>query len=299
MLKCNSWTKFNGEKTLMRHEKLTAGLYIVATPIGAARDITLKALDILNSADILVAEDTRNLRKLMDIHGVDLNTRPMWAYHDHNGDQQRPKILTAIENGASVAFVSDAGTPLIADPGYSVSRDAVIQGLKVTTAPGASAVMAALCMAGMPTDRFMFAGFVPNKVKARGDFLTELAPINATLVVYDSPKRVLATLSQMADVFGATREIALCRELTKKFEEVVRGSIETVHDMIDARESLKGEIVLVLGPPKVKDVTDADITALLNVSLTTSRLKEASTQIAQDLGVSKKRVYALGLALKD
>ena len=283
----------------MRREKLTAGLYIVATPIGAARDITLKALDILNSADILVAEDTRNLRKLMDIHGVDLDGRPLWAYHDHNGDMQRPKLLAAIEGGASVAFVSDAGTPLIADPGYSLSRDATLQGLKVTTAPGASAVMAALCMAGMPTDRFMFAGFVPNKVKARADFLTELAPLNATLVVYDSPKRVVATLSQMLTVFGETREIALCRELTKKFEEVVRGSIDTVLKEIDARDSLKGEIVLVLGPPKAIKATDDDIIVRLNECLTTQRLKEASNLIAQELGVSKKRVYALGLSLKD
>ena len=283
----------------MRREKLTAGLYIVATPIGAARDITLKALDILNSADILVAEDTRNLRKLMDIHGVDLDGRPLWAYHDHNGDMQRPKLLAAIEGGASVAFVSDAGTPLIADPGYSLSRDATLQGLKVTTAPGASAVMAALCMAGMPTDRFMFAGFVPNKVKARADFLTELAPLNATLVVYDSPKRVVATLSQMLTVFGETREIALCRELTKKFEEVVRGSIDTVLKEIDARDSLKGEIVLVLGPPKAIKATDDDIILRLNECLTTQRLKEASNLIAQELGVSKKRVYALGLSLKD
>lgn len=283
----------------MRHEKLTAGLYIVATPIGAARDITLKALDILNSADILVAEDTRNLRKLMDIHGVDLNGRQLWAYHDHNGDMQRPKLLAAIENGASVAFVSDAGTPLIADPGYALSRDATLQGLKVTTAPGASAVMAALCMAGMPTDRFMFAGFVPNKVKARGDFLSDLAGLNATLVVYDSPKRVIATLSQMQEVFADTREVAVCRELTKKFEEVIRGSIDSVHAKIVARDSLKGEIVIVLGPPKPAEVTDQILIDRLNVCLTTHRLKDASNQIAQEFGVSKKRVYALGLDLKD
>ena len=171
------------------------GLTLVAVPIGAARDITLHALDVLRAADVLAAEDTRTLRRLMDIHAIPLGDRPLIAYHDHNGDRARPRLLAAMAEGKSVAYASEAGTPLIADPGYDLARAAREAGHAVTTAPGVSAVVTALSLAGLPTDRFLFAGFLPNQSGARKSALRELAEVTATLVFYESPKRLAAMLA--------------------------------------------------------------------------------------------------------
>ncbi|MDE3123207.1 MAG: rRNA small subunit methyltransferase 1, partial [Paracoccaceae bacterium] len=204
---------------------LAPGLYFLATPIGAARDITLRALDILRSADVLAAEDTRTLRHLMEIHGIPLNGRPLVAYHDHNGVAARPRLLRDLGEGRSVAYASEAGTPLVADPGYQLSRAAIAQGYPVFAAPGPSAVLAALTVSGLPTDRFLFAGFPPATAGARKRFFESFAAAQATLVFYESPKRVSRTLGEMCDSLGQERQAAVCRELTKRFEEVSRGTL--------------------------------------------------------------------------
>lgn len=280
-------------------EKLMAGLYLVSTPIGAARDITLRALDIFQNCDIIAAEDTRNTRRLLDIHGIALNGRRIVAYHDHNGAFQRPKLLEAISQGKSVAYASDAGTPLIADPGFLLGKEAAEQGLGVYAVPGASAILAALCVSGMPTDRFLFAGFPPNKQVARRKFFEEFTGLRASLIFYESPKRVLDTLAEMQHVFGDARPMAFCRELTKKFEQVFRGRIDDVIKRIAEMPSIKGECVLVLGLPVLQRINDDIIVKLLKDILGDYRLKDASNIVSTKLNVSRKRVYALGLEFKN
>ena len=206
------------------YSTLGSGLYLVATPIGNARDITLRALDVLAGADVLAAEDTRQTRKLLEIHGIK-RSGPVVPYHDHNGPAQRPRLLAAMAEGRSVALVSDAGTPLVADPGYRLAVEAAAAGHAVTAVPGASALLAALAVAALPTDRFLFAGFLPPRQAARRRALAELAAVPATLVFYKSPRRLAASLADMAAVLGAERAAAVCRELTKRFEEATRAPL--------------------------------------------------------------------------
>ncbi len=279
--------------------KLSPALYLVSTPIGAADDITLKALDILRNADLLTAEDTRQARKLMDIHGVPLRERSLLAYHDHNGAQMRPRILQAIADGKSVAYVSDAGTPLVADPGYRLASDVIGAGETVFSAPGASAMLAALSVSGLPSDRFLFAGFLPTKAGQRADVLAELGTVRATLIFYESPKRLKKTLSAMAEVLGESRSAVVCRELTKKFEEVVRGTIGSLIDHYGSLPDPKGEIVLLLGPPLKPVITDALIDAALQKRLGDQSVKDSVAKVCDELNVPRKRVYQRALALSD
>lgn len=281
----------------MTSTALAPGLYLVSTPIGAARDITLRALDILEQADMIAAEDTRTARKLMDIHGIKLRNRQLIAYHDHNGAGQRPIILAAIQDGKSVAFVSDAGTPLISDPGYGLSNSVIEDGAQVTAAPGASAVLAALAVSGLPSDRFMFAGFIPTKDGAKRRILEELKTVASSLIFYESPKRLDKSLKAMCDVFGPERNVAVCRELTKKFEQVLRGSIVEVTARRADEMPLKGEIVIVVGPPKVEHVSDDKIDAFLTKALKSMSVKDASVDAAEVLNIPRKQAYARALAL--
>lgn len=281
----------------MSKTALSSGLYLVATPIGTANDITLRALEILASADIIAAEDTRNTRRLMDIHGIKLDGRDIIPYHDHNGAAQRPKIIEAISEGKSVAYVSDAGTPMVADPGYTLSRAIIDAGLPVTASPGASALLAALSVSGMPTDRFMFAGFPPPKSGARLTFLKELRDIPSTLVFFESPKRLDKTLAAMLDVFGGDRPIALCRELTKKFEQVLRGKLSELASADGDAFVRKGELVIVIGPPLPKEVEEADIDSALREALEDMSVKDAAAEVAQRLGVPRKQAYGRALQL--
>jgi 16S rRNA (cytidine1402-2'-O)-methyltransferase len=278
--------------------KLPAGLYLVATPIGTARDITLRALDILASADVLVAEDTRTLRHLLTIHGVPVEGRPVLSHHDHSGAGSRERILAALRSGQSVAYASEAGTPMISDPGYRLVRDAAEAGLPVTAAPGPSAVLAALTVSGLPSDRFLFAGFAPTKPAARRRMLTDLAGVAATVVLYESPRRVQATLADLVQIAGADREVALCRELTKRFEEVLRGSLATVAAALEDRV-LKGECVLVLGPPQAVATGDDAILAALARQPEGTSLRDAAAAVAQELGAPRKQVYDLALRARD
>ena len=280
-----------------RQAPLPAGLYLVATPIGAADDVTLRALDILARADAIAAEDTRRARQLMALHGVDLVGRPVIPYHDHNGAAARPGLLARIAAGEAVALVSDAGTPLVADPGWRLAREAIDRGLPVTAAPGASAVLAALSLAGLPTDRFLFAGFPPPRAAERARFLAEFAAVPATLVFYESPRRLAEALAAMAQAYGP-RPAAVCRELTKKFEEVRRGALDALAADYATGPEPKGEIVVVIGPPEAAPAAEADIDAALRAAMARASVKDAAREVAEALGAPRKAVYQRALALQ-
>ena len=282
----------------MNHQKvrLAPGVYFVATPIGTARDITLRALDILASVDVIAAEDTRSMRRLLDIHGVPLGDRPLLAYHDHNGAAVRPKLLRFLEQGKSVAYASEAGMPLIADPGFDLGRVASDAGYTVTVAPGASAVLTALALAGLPTDAFFFAGFLPNAKGARRTGLEAVRDVPGTLVFYESPKRVAAMLSDAAIVLGADREAAVCRELTKKFEEVRRGTLGSLAEDLSAT-TLKGEIVVVVDRKRSESVSEVELEQALRRALSDMSVKDAADLVSQAHGLPRRQVYQLALKL--
>lgn len=280
------------------NKPLSAGLYFVATPIGSARDMTLRGLDILASADLIAAEDTRTARKLMEIHGVPLNGRKVVAFHDHSGDGAVARLVADMMSGKSVAYVSEAGTPLIADPGYELGRAAIAQGVPVTSAPGASAVLAALTVSGLATDRFAFVGFLPASKKQRETEIAALRDVPFTLVFYESPKRVGEMLGNLRDVLGEAREVVVCRELTKKFEEVSRGSAAELAAEFATR-AVKGEIVVLVGRAGAVDVADGDITGALREAMKTMRVKDAATVVAGALGLPRRQVYQIALNLGD
>lgn len=275
---------------------LSPGLYFVATPIGAARDITLRALDILASADVLAAEDTRSLRHLMDIHGIALGDRPLIAYHDHNGEAVRPRLLRVLGEGKSLAYASEAGTPLVADPGYQLARAAIEAGHKVIAAPGPSAVLAALTVSGLPSDRFLFAGFPPPAAAARARWLAEIGEVPATLILYESPKRVSRLLANLAETLGGDRQAAVCRELTKRFEEVARGTLaELAADFAD--RTVKGEIVVLIDRARGRKVDAATMEDALREALETMSVKDAAAEVASALGLPRREVYQVALKL--
>ena len=277
-------------------QNLAGGLYFVATPIGNARDITLRALDVLASADVLAAEDTRSLRKLMEIHGLSVGDRPLLAYHDHNGAKMRPRLMAEIAAGKSVAYASEAGTPLISDPGFDLSRAAAEEGLPVHSLPGASAVLAALTMAGLPTDRFLFAGFLPNARGQRKSALKALAGVQATLVFYESPKRTAAMLADAAEVLGADRPAAMCRELTKRYEECKRGPLARLAGEI-AAGPVKGEVVIVIGRGEAEAVSETVMTQMLKDALKSMSVRDAADLVAEGTGAPRRQVYQMALKL--
>ena len=277
-------------------QNLAGGLYFVATPIGNARDITLRALDVLASADVLAAEDTRSLRKLMEIHGLSVGDRPLLAYHDHNGAKMRPRLMAEIAAGKSVAYASEAGTPLISDPGFDLSRAAAEEGLPVHSLSGASAVLAALTMAGLPTDRFLFAGFLPNARGQRKSALKALAGVQATLVFYESPKRTAAMLADAAEVLGADRPAAMCRELTKRYEECKRGPLAQLAGEIGAGP-VKGEVVIVIGRGEAEAVSETVMTQMLKDALKSMSVRDAADLVAEGTGAPRRQVYQMALKL--
>lgn len=276
--------------------EIAPGLYLVATPLGNARDITLRALDLLAGADVLAAEDTRSLRRLMEIHGVALGDRPLVAYHDHNGERARPRLMAALEAGQSVVYASEAGTPLISDPGFDLMRAALQGGLPCTTAPGPTAVVAALTLSGLPSDRFLFAGFLPNTAGKRKTALAEFIAVPATLIFYESPKRLGAMLRDAAEVLGADREAVVCRELTKKFEERCAGSLADLSSKY-AEETPKGEIVVLIDRG-VGAVTDqATLDEALQDALTRMSVKDAASEVSKVFGVPRREAYQRAMAL--
>lgn len=283
----------------MNHQtvKLQSGLYFVATPIGSARDITLRALDVLASADVIAAEDTRSMKKLLEIHGLPLNGRPVLAYHDHSGEGARAKLLGYLEAGKTVAYASEAGTPLIADPGYHLSVAAAEAGHLVTSAPGPSAIITALSLAGLPTDSFFFAGFLPNAKKARQTALEAVREVPGTLVFYESPKRVAAMVADAAEVLGGGRKAAVARELTKKFEEVLRGSLDELATELPEL-TIKGEIVVLIDRQRGEAASEDDIEGALKEALETLSVRDASDAIAKAYGINRRKVYQLALKLQ-
>lgn len=270
----------------------------MGVPIGSARDITLRALDVLASADVLAAEDTRSLRKLMEIHGVPLAGRRIRTLHDHSGGAVQEGLIADIRTGHSVAYASEAGMPLIADPGFELVRAVHEAGLPVTCAPGVSSVSTALVLAGLPTDAFHFAGFLPSSGAARRKALVDLADIPATLVFFESPRRLARTLSDAADILGADRQAAVCREMTKKFEEILRGTLTELHDIVAAR-SLKGEVVfLVERPVKGGEVNEEFADDVLRNALIDMSLKNAVAHTVLETGLKRRDVYQRALAMQ-
>jgi 16S rRNA (cytidine1402-2'-O)-methyltransferase len=272
---------------------LSAGLYIVATPIGNLSDITSRAADILRAADVIAVEDSRVTAKLLAHLGI---RKPMLPYHDHVADRVRPELLARMRSEA-VALVSDAGTPLISDPGYKLVRDARAEGIPVTTAPGPCAAIAALTLAGLPTDRFLFLGFLPAKAAAREAALREIAAVRATLVFYESGPRLAATLRALGAVLG-DREAAVVREISKKFEETATGTLAGLAERYrDAPP--KGEIVIVVAPPGEQAAPkEAEIDAALREAMARLSPSRAAAEVAERLGVPKRQAYERALALK-
>ena len=275
---------------------LDAGLYIVATPIGNLKDLSPRAKEILTEADIIAAEDTRVSKKLFSL--VNLPTdKPFVTYEDHSEQKKYQEIISFIENNNSVALISDAGSPLISDPGYKLVHECRKQGIKVTTIPGACAVIAALQLSGLPTNRFMFAGFIPNKDKARLDLFNELKPINSTLVLYETALRIGKTLGILEKTMPK-REIAVIREISKVYEECICGQVEEVRQKIEEKP-IKGEIVLVIAPPHEEGVIIDDIEEILKEEIKNSSLKEAVKLIAERYNLKRNDVYERALQIKD
>ena len=278
---------------------LEPGLYLVATPIGNAADITLRALDILARADILLAEDTRSLRKLLELHAISPGGRPVVSYHDMNGAARRPQVAAWLAEGRSVAYCAEAGTPLIADPGYRLAELAIEAGHPLTAAPGPSAALTALVLSGLPSDRFLFAGFLPAKQAARRRALTELAGVPATLVLYESPRRLSALLADMAETLGP-RHAAVARELTKRFEEVRRATLAELAEATAHALPPKGEVVVMAGPPDPHADAEAraeTLDAALETALAEMSTRDAVDHVARRLGLARKRVYTRALEL--
>ena len=276
--------------------ELSPGLYFVATPIGAARDITLRALDLLASADILVAEDTRSLRRLMQIHGMPLGGRHVFAYHAHSRPKDRDAIVAHVLAGRSVVYAPEAGTAMVSAPGFMLGRAVVAAGGNVTAAPGPSALLAALTVSGLPSDRFLFSGFPPPKAGARAALFAELAVVPATIVFYASPKRVRQLLGELCETWDAERPAVLCRELTKRFEETMRGTLLSLRDRLGDTDP-RGECVLLGGPPSTDRGADPEtVGRALDDALARLSVRDAATEVAEMFGLPRRSVYQDALA---
>ena len=273
---------------------LQPGLYIVATPIGNIRDITLRALDALRSADLILAEDTRISKKILIVY--DINSS-LLSYHEHNAEKRLPFVLEQLRSGKSVVLISDAGTPLISDPGFKLTRAALKDNIDVFPLPGASAVLAGLVKSGLPSDRFMFAGFLPSKSAARKIILKSFKLIDATLIFFETGPRVLSCPEDMRDELG-DRDVALVRELTKKYEDGIYGTFSDVINNVNNAQP-KGEIVLLAGPPKTEQMWKKDdVLYALKIQVPELGLKNASNEISEASGWTKRDVYQMGLSLK-
>jgi 16S rRNA (cytidine1402-2'-O)-methyltransferase len=269
------------------------GLYIVATPIGNLRDISLRALDVLSAAHVILAEDTRVAAKLLGAYGL---KKPLLRYDDHAGPKVLPDIIARLQRGEVVAQISDAGTPLISDPGYRLVSEAHSHNMGVHPIPGASSILAALCIAGLPTDRFIFGGFVPPKSAARLAFFAEFSPVRATLVFFETGPRIHDSLGDMLSVFGP-RSACVCRELTKLYETAHRGTLASLRDDPALLEP-RGEIVVVIAPPEAQAYDVADIDAALMAAMAQFGPAEAAKQIAKIYGLSKSEIYQRALSLR-
>ncbi len=276
-------------------EDLTAGLYVTATPIGNAADITLRALSVLSSCDLIAAEDTRVSAKLLAIHGI---SKPLTAYNDHNAARERPKLISELRKGARIALISDAGMPLISDPGFKLVREAIAEGLPVHAIPGASAVLTGLALAGLPTDRFFFAGFLPARSGERKTALTELKAIQATLIFFESAQRLSDSLADMVEVLGI-RTAAVARELTKLHEEVRRGLLSELAEHYEETGAPKGEVTLIVSPPHAVQADTGRIDSALGKALAFMPVRAAVDLVADMLDAPRKLVYDRALEKKN
>ena len=269
---------------------IAPGLHVVATPIGNLKDISFRALETLAAADHVIAEDTRTTKVLLSHYGV---STPLSAYHEHNARLVRPHLLARLATGAKLALVSDAGTPLVSDPGYKLVQEAIAQGVHVTAVPGASAILAALIVAGLPTDRFFFEGFLPHKSAARRARLTKLAQVPGTLVFFESPRRLVETLVDCAAVLGP-RPAAVARELTKFYESVKRGALTDLAQSLAQEEQLRGEIVLLIAPPEegALILAEADLDAKISAALAMHSARDAADIVAAATGHTRRHIYA-------
>jgi 16S rRNA (cytidine1402-2'-O)-methyltransferase len=275
---------------------LEPALYLVATPIGNLGDITLRALETLAGADIVAAEDTRVTRVLLDRYGI---SKRAFSYHEHNSDEAGPRLIAAIAAGKSVAVVSDAGTPLISDPGYRLVRQALEANLKVVPVPGPSSVVTALSAAGLPSDAFYFAGFLPQKEKARRDRLAEITAIPGTLIFFESPNRLPASLGDAAEMLGPERQATVCRELTKAYEEFRRGTLAELAEHYDSNPNVKGEIVVAVAPPEAKAAPQGEaLDDMLKVLAAQMPAAKAAAEAAHRTGLPRKELYQRLLELK-
>lgn len=272
---------------------LAPGLHLVATPIGHLADITLRALSVLARADRILCEDTRHSLKLLNHFAI---KRPLEPYHDHNADEVRPKILATLAAGKSVALICDAGTPLVSDPGFKLVREARHNGIPVTAIPGPSAVLTALCAAGLPTDRFTFEGFLPAKAAARRTRIEEMRTATGTIVIFEAPQRLEATLCDLVSVLG-DRDAAVARELTKLHEDVRLGKLGELAAAA-AGEHLRGEITILLGPAAAVASSETEIETSLAAALETNSFRDAVREVAAATGSPRSRVYEIGLKLK-
>lgn len=274
---------------------LPPGLYVVATPIGNLSDVTLRALDTLAAADLVACEDTRVTRRLLDRYGI---AAKVTAYHEHSGAGAHRRLLDTLADGKAIALVSDAGTPLLSDPGAALVKDAISQGHRVVPIPGASAIVATLSAAGLPTDAFHFAGFLPTKSAARRKRLAALAAVPATLVFFESPNRAAALLTDAAAALGGERRAALCREVTKIHETFDRGTLLELAARYEGA-SVKGEVAVLVAPSdSLPAPSEEDIDEALREALATTGVKEAARSVAERMGLSQRELYQRALALK-
>lgn len=276
--------------------KVIAGLHVVATPIGHAQDITLRALQTLKACDRILCEDTRTSRKILQIHGI--TDKKLMAYHEHNAQKMRPKVLGFLEAGETICLISDAGTPLINDPGYKLVQEVAEKGLPYTAAPGACSPINALVLSGLPSDRFFYCGFLPAKSGKRRQDLERLKPIEATLVFLESPHRLSECLTDMAHVFN-DRKASVVREMTKKFEEVRTDSLNELRDHYETHPA-RGEIVIVVAPPEQtkEETSPEDLDHLLSEALKRLSLKDAVSEVVSITGLKKRDVYNRAVELK-
>ena len=268
-------------------------LNIVSLPIGNLKDITLRALETLNMSDIIYCEDTRVTMKLTNHYDIDTKLK---SYHEHSTAKAREKIIEELKAGNNIALVSDAGTPLISDPGYKLIKEVQKKGYRISSSPGVSAPIMALSISGMPTDKFFFIGFLPTKTNAKKEHLLEIKNIKVTIILFESAKRVKKTLACLLECFG-NRKISICRELTKKFEEVVTGSIEDIIKNFSERESIKGEIVIVVEGANDLDNTTGDIELMLSNALLSMSVSEAAKEVSKFTNLSRKEVYNMALTM--
>ncbi len=277
--------------------KIEPALYLISTPIGTLSDFTFRAVNVLQNVNVLLAEDTRVLRKLMNLMDIDVNGRKISSYNDNSGDDVRSKYILELEKNKSIALCCDSGTPLISDPGYKLVRQVIRDGYKVICIPGASSVLVALCQSGLPSDKFFFGGFPPVKKNQRIYFFKNLLSVPSTLIFFESPKRILNTLEDLGNIFGNSQEIVVCRELTKNFEENKRGSVESVIKILRRENNLRGEFTVVVDRKKNNKPDLNLIKTDLNYLLNNNTFKDSVNIVSKKYSLSKKEVYNLGLKI--